>query len=236
MRKGINSPTGLIRMSEHEHRLEILRIGKMLHEKGLIAATDGNISVRLNEGSILSTPTCISKGMMSLEDLVVVDMHGRRLCGFRDVSSEIAMHITIYRMRPDVGAIVHAHPPTATGFAACGLALDQALISEVLLSLGGVPLARYATPGTSELSEALEPFIPDHDAVLMANHGVVTYGADLMQAYLNMETVEHFAKIALVVKQLGCERPLAADQVSRLLEMRRSIQHYKSEQRARTRA
>ena len=236
MRKGINSPTGLIRMSEHEHRLEILRIGKMLHEKGLIAATDGNISVRLNEGSVLSTPTCICKGMMSLEDLVVVDMHGRRLSGFRDVSSEIAMHMTIYRMRPDVGAIVHAHPPTATGFAACGLALDQALISEVLLSLGGVPLARYATPGTSELSEALEPFIPDHDAVLMANHGVVTYGADLMQAYLNMETVEHFAKIALVVKQLGCEHPLAADQVSRLLEMRRSIQHYKSEQRARTRA
>jgi L-fuculose-phosphate aldolase len=223
-------------MSEHEHRLEILRIGKMLHEKGLIAATDGNISVRLNDGSVLSTPTCISKGMMSLEDLVVVDMHGRRLCGFRDVSSEIAMHMTIYRMRPDVGAIVHAHPPTATGFAACGLALDQALISEVLLSLGGVPLARYATPGTSELSEALEPFIPDHDAVLMANHGVVSYGADLMQAYLNMETVEHFAKIALVVKQLGCEHPLAADQVSRLLEMRRSIQHYKSEQRTRTRA
>jgi L-fuculose-phosphate aldolase len=223
-------------MSEHEYRLEILRIGKMLHERGLIAATDGNISLRLNDGSILSTPTCISKGMMSVEDLVVVDMHGRRLCGFRDVSSEIAMHMTIYRMRPDIYAVVHAHPPTATGFAACGLALDQALISEVLLSLGDVPLARYATPGTSELSEALEPFIPDHDAVLMANHGVVTYGADLMQAYLNMETVEHFAKIALVVKQLGCEHPLAADQVSRLLEMRRSIQHYKSEQRARTRA
>jgi L-fuculose-phosphate aldolase len=223
-------------MSEHEHRLEILRIGKMLHDKGLIAATDGNISVRLNKDSVLSTPTCISKGMMSLEDLVVVDMSGRRLCGFRDVSSEIAMHMTIYRMRPDVGAIVHAHPPTATGFAACGLALDQALISEMLLSLGDVPLARYATPGTSELSEALEPFIPDHDAVLMANHGVVTYGADLVQAYLNMETVEHFAKIALVVKQLGCEHPLAADQVSRLLEMRRAIQNYKSEMRARTRA
>jgi L-fuculose-phosphate aldolase len=223
-------------MSEHEYRLEILRIGKMLHERGLIAATDGNISVRLNESSVLSTPTCICKGMMSFEDLVVVDMHGRRLSGYRDVSSEIAMHMTIYRMRPDVGAVVHAHPPTATGFAACGLALDQALISEVLLSLGEVPLARYATPGTSELSEALEPYIPDHDAVLMANHGVVTYGADLMQAYLNMETVEHFAKIALVVKQLGCEHPLAADQVNRLLEMRRSIQHYKSEMRARTRA
>jgi len=223
-------------MSEHESRLEILRIGKMLHERGLIAATDGNISARLHDGAILITPTCISKGMMSTEDLVVVDMHGRRLAGFRDVSSEIAMHLTIYHMRPDVHAVVHAHPPTATGFAACGLALDQALISEVLLSLGGVPLARYATPGTSELSEALEPFIPDHDAVLMANHGVVTYGCDLMQAYLNMETVEHFAKIALVVKQLGCEHPLAADQVNKLLEMRQRIQTYKSEQRTRSRA
>ena len=223
-------------MSEHESRLEILRIGKMLHERGLIAATDGNISARLPDGAILITPTCISKGMMSTEDLVVVDMHGRRLAGFRDVSSEIGMHLTIYNMRPDIHAVVHAHPPTATGFAACGLALDQALISEVLLSLGGVPLARYATPGTSELSEALEPFIPDHDAVLMANHGVVTYGCDLMQAYLNMETVEHFAKIALVVKQLGCERPLAAEQVNKLLEMRQRIQTYKSEQRARSRA
>jgi L-fuculose-phosphate aldolase len=223
-------------MSEHESRREILRIGKLLHDRGLIAATDGNISVRLNEHSALITPTCISKGMMAAEDLVVVDMHGCRMGGYRDVSSEIAMHMTIYRMRPDIFAVVHAHPPTATGFAACGLALDQALISEVLLSLGEVPLARYATPGTSELSEALEPFIPDHDAVLMANHGVVTYGADLMQAYLNMETVEHFAKIALVVKQLGCENPLAAEQVNRLREMRRSIQHYKSEQRTRTRA
>ena len=223
-------------MSDYESRLEILRFGKMLHERGLIAATDGNISVRLNEDSVLITPTCISKGMMSTEDLLVVDMHGHRLSGFRDVSSESAMHMTIYRMRPDVHAIVHAHPPTATGFAACGLALDQALISEVLLSLGSVPLARYATPGTSELSEALEPFIPDHDAVLMANHGVVTYGADLTQAYLNMETVEHFAKIALVVKQLGCEHPLAADQVSKLQEMRQRIQHYKSEQRTRSRA
>ncbi len=220
-------------MSDHDSRLEILRFGKMLHDRGLIAATDGNISVRLNQTSVLVTPTCISKGMMTTEDLLVVDMHGIRICGFRDVTSELAMHMTIYRMRPDVNAIVHAHPPTATAFAACGLALDQALISEVLLSLGPVPLAHYATPGTSELSEALMPYIPTHDAVLMANHGVVTYGSDLMQAYMNMETVEHFAKIALVVKQLGCERPLAAEQVTKLQEIRQRVQHYKSELRTR---
>ena len=220
-------------MSEHESRLEILRFGKMLHERGYIAATDGNLSVRLNEVSILITPTCISKAMMSTEDLLIVDMNGRKASGFRDVTSEIGMHVSIYRMRPDINAVVHAHPPTATGFAACGLALDQALISEVLLSLGAIPLARYATPGTPELSEALEPFIPDHDAILMANHGVVTYGSDLTQAYMNMETVEHFAKIALVARQLGCEHPLAAEQVSKLQEMRRRIQHYKSELRTR---
>ena len=220
-------------MSDHESRLEILRFGRMLHEQGLIAATDGNISVRLNEVSVLITPTCICKGMMSTEDLLVVDMHGRRISGFRDVTSEIGMHMTIYRMRPDVNAIVHAHPPTATGFAACGLALDQALISEVLLSLGAVPLAHYATPGTSELSESLEPLIPHHDAVLMANHGVVTYGGNIEQAYMNMETVEHFAKIALVVKQLGCASPLRGEQISKLDEMRHRIHSYKSEQRSR---
>jgi L-fuculose-phosphate aldolase len=216
-------------MSEHEIRLEILRFGKMLHERGLIAATDGNISVRLNESAVLVTPTCISKGMMSTEDLVVVDMQGRKISGCRNATSEVGMHMTIYRLRPDIHAIVHAHPPTATGFAASGLALDKALISEVLLSLGTVPLAHYATPGTSELSEALEPFISDHDAILMANHGVVTYGCDLLQAYMNMETVEHFAKIALVVKQLGCEQPLAAEQVNKLRQMRQRIQHCKSE-------
>jgi len=226
-------PTGLSVMTDHDSRMEILHFGKMLHDRGLIAATDGNISVRLNEVSVLVTPTCISKGMMSTDDLLVVDMHGRRISGFRDVTSEIAMHMTIYRMRSDVNAIVHAHPPTATAFAACGLALDQALISEVLLSLGPVPLAHYATPGTSELSESLLPYIPGHDAVLMANHGVVTYGTDLMQAYMNMETVEHFAKIALVVKQLGCERPLAAEQVTKLQEIRLRVQTYKSQLRSR---
>jgi L-fuculose-phosphate aldolase len=220
-------------MSDHDSRLEILHFGKMLHDRGLIAATDGNISVRLNEVSVLVTPTCISKGMMSTDDLLVVDMHGRKISGFRDVTSEIAMHMTIYRMRSDVNAIVHAHPPTATAFAACGLALDQALISEVLLSLGPVPLAHYATPGTSELSESLLPYIPGHDAVLMANHGVVTYGTDLMQAYMNMETVEHFAKIALVVKQLGCEHPLAAEQVTQLQEIRLRVQNHKFQLRSR---
>lgn len=208
-------------MSDIESRQEIVRIGKLLHEKGFIAATDGNISVRLNEFSILATPTCISKGMMTHEDLVTVDFRGQKLSGYREVSSEIAMHLLIYRTRPDVHSIVHAHPPTATGFAAAGIALDQALISEIVLALGTVPLARYATPGSPALCDALEPYVAGHDAILMANHGVVTYGEDLLTAYMNMETVEHFAKIALTTRQLGQQNPLSEEEVQRLLELRK---------------
>lgn len=211
-------------MSAYEVRQEIIRVGKSLYDKGFIAASDGNISVRLDERHILATPTCMCKGMMATEDLVVIDMQGRRFEGFRDVSSEIGMHLMIYRVRPDINAIVHAHPVTATGFASAGIALDKPLVSEVVLALGSVPLAAYATPGTQALSKSLEPLVPDHNAILMANHGVVAYAEDLQAAYMNMETVEHFAKIALTTRLLGQERPLDADQVAELMEIRKKLQ------------
>jgi L-fuculose-phosphate aldolase len=217
-------------MSDHEQRQEIVRVGKMLHDKSFIAAGDGNISVRVDNYTILSTPTCMSKGMMTAEDLVTVDLSGRKTAGFREVSSEIAMHLMIYRVRPDVNAIVHAHPPTATGFAAAGIALDAPLVSEVVLTLGTVPLAQYATPGTSELVDALEPLVPGHNAILMANHGVVAYGADLMLAYMHMETVEHFARIMLVTNQLGQSRPLTDEQVARLKEIRQRNEAHRAQQ------
>lgn len=203
-----------------QHRDEIVRYGKMLHQTGLVAATDGNLSVRLGDGSFLCTPTLMSKGMMEPDDLVVVDSRGHRIAGERNVSSEIAMHLFIYRNRPDVGAVVHAHPPTATGFAAAGIPLDSALCSEIIITLGTVPLASYETPGTPELAEALSPLVGDHDAILMANHGVVTYGEDLSMAYMNMETVEHYAKIALVTHMLGEQKPLSETHVSKLREIR----------------
>jgi len=214
-------------MSDLEYRQEIVRIGKLLHDKGFIAATDGNISVRLNDYTVLSTPTCMSKGMMTVEDLVTVDMRGKKLSGFREVSSEIGMHLMIYQERPDVNAIVHAHPPTATGFAAAGMALDQALVSEIVLSLGSVPLAEYGCPGTEELAEGLRPLVRNHDAALMANHGVVAFADDVLSAYMNMETVEHFAKIALVTHQLGCQQPLSEQRVARLRELRKKFQAMK---------
>ena len=220
-------------MSDIGIRREILRIGRMLHEKGFIAATDGNISVRLNEFTVLATPTCMSKGMLEEDDLVTVDMRGKKISGSREVSSEIAMHLMIYRTRPDVGAVVHAHPPTATGFAACGRALDEALVSEIVISLGSVPLAAYGTPGTNELCDSIEPHIEEHDAVLMANHGVVTCGTDLMTAYMNMETVEHYAKISLVAHQLGSQHPLSEERIRSLKDLHGKIREIRLMQKTR---
>ncbi|HZU21344.1 MAG TPA: class II aldolase/adducin family protein, partial [Terriglobales bacterium] len=140
--------------------------------------------------------------------------------GERNVSSEIGMHLLIYRLRPDVRAVVHAHPPTATGFAAAGMALDQPLVSEVVINLGAIPLALYGTPGTPELAASIEPLVPVHDAILLANHGAVTYGRDLLNAFMKMETVEHFARIALTAHLLGRQCPLTAEQISRLAEAR----------------
>jgi len=206
--------------SERKHREEIVRYGRTLHERGLVAAMDGNLSVRLKGERILVTPTCVSKGNMRAADMVVVDMEGQRVSGRRNVTSEIGMHLLIYRMRPDIQAIVHAHPPTATGFAAAGIALTQPLVCEVVMGLGCIPLARYGTPGTSELARTLEPFVPHYDAILMSNHGVVAYGDTLERAYMKMETVEHFAQIALVTHLLGRQQPLQEVEVQKLLVAR----------------
>lgn len=201
---------------EVKYRQDIVHFGKLLHERGYVAATDGNLSVRLDCQSILITPTCISKGMMRPQDLVVVDMQGHKLAGRRSVSSEIAMHLLIYK--------VHAHPPVATGYAAAGISLNPALVCEAVIGLGGVPWAEYATPGAPELAETLGPLIPHHEAILMANHGVVTYGEDLLHAYMKMDLVEHFAGIALVTKLLGQQQLLTTQELEELAIARRKYQ------------
>jgi L-fuculose-phosphate aldolase len=206
--------------TERKHREEIVRYGRMLHERGFVAAMDGNLSVRLKSDRILVTPTCLSKGSMRPADMVIVDMEGQRVSGHRNVTSEIGMHLLIYRMRPDVQAICHAHPPTATGFAAAGIALTEPLVCEVVMGLGCIPLARYGTPGTSELAQTLEPYVPSYDAILMSNHGVVAYGDTLEHAYMKMETVEHFAQIALVTHLLGRQQPLKQVEIEKLLHAR----------------
>ena len=206
--------------SEEQHRREICIAGRWLYEHGYIVACEGNLSVRLDENSILNTPTCMNKGTLSPEDLVITDLNGAHISGKRKVSSEVAMHLLFYRMRPDVQAICHAHPPTATGFAVAGRALDQALIPEVIIGLGQIPLVRYATPGTPELSAAIEPFVPHYDALLLANHGAVTCGPDLLTAFFRMETIEHSAKITLAAEMAGEPQLLSSREVAKLMASR----------------
>jgi L-fuculose-phosphate aldolase len=206
--------------TEQQHRLDICIVGRWMYERGFIVACEGNLSVRLSDGRILTTPTCMNKGTLAPEDLVITDLDGRQLAGERKVSSELAMHLLFYRMRPDVNALCHAHPPTATGFAVAGCALDQALLPEVIVGLGQIPLVRYATPGTPELSAAIEPFVPHYDALLLANHGAVTCGADLLTAFFRMETIEHFAKITLAAETAGTPVLLSGREVARLMAAR----------------
>jgi len=195
---------------------EIERFCHLIYEKQFVAAQDGNISARLPDGSIMCTPTRCNKGFVKAEDMIVIDSKGNKLRGERKASSEIAMHLLIYDLRPDVKAVVHAHPAHATAYAAAGIPLNKALISEVVLSLGCVPLTQYGTPGTPELTDALKPYIPNFDALLLANHGVVTYGTDLEDAFNRMDTVEHFAKISVYTRILGQERLLTSEDVEKL--------------------
>ncbi len=206
--------------TENELRQEIVEVGKLIYQKGWVAANDGNISVRLDAQRILCTPTRISKGMMSPSDLIVVDLAGNKLEGERDCTSEIAMHITIYNLRADIDSVVHAHPPVATGFAVAGRSLDMALLPEVVLMLGSVPLADYGLPGTPALTQGMLPYVPKYDALLMANHGAVCYGPTLQDAFYKMEMLEHFARITLVAEMLGGPKVLPKREVEKLFEAR----------------
>jgi L-fuculose-phosphate aldolase len=206
--------------SEAQHRRDICAVGRWIHDRGFVASTDGNLSVRLGPDRILLTPTSMSKSMMNPEDLVIIDFDGKRVSGLRKPSTELGMHILIYRLRPDVNAVCHAHPPTATGYAAAGIALDKPILCELVIGLGSIPVARYGTPGTSELGASIEPYVQDHDAILMANHGVVTYGPDLLTAFLRMETTEHFAQVSLVTERLGKKVLLSGADVEKLVAAR----------------
>lgn len=213
----------MIRMSksEQEYREDITRVCRLIYEKGWVAANDGNVSIRLDEDRILCTPTAISKGMVGSDDLMICDLAGNKVGGHRERTSEIAMHSTIYSLRPDVRSVVHAHPPVATGFATAGRALDKALLPEVVIQLGAVPLAPYGLPGTPALSEGMIPLIPHYDALLLENHGCTCYGHDVWQAFFRMEIVEHFARITFVAEMLGGARPLPREEVEKLFASRR---------------
>ena len=193
-----------------------------MYARGYTASNDGNISVRLDDGRLLMTPKSVCKGFMTPEMMCITDLDGRKLAGERDPSSEMQMHLEVYRQRPDVRAVVHAHPPIATGFAVAGIPLDRAVLAEVVTTLGSVPIAEYATPSTRELPEAVRKYVKAHDGMLLANHGALTLGSDLFAAYYKMETIEHFAHISLVARLLGGERLLSREEVVRLQGLRGS--------------
>lgn len=201
-------------------RRRIVEVGRRVYQRNFVAANDGNISARIDRRRVLITPSGVSKGFMRPDDLIVVDYDGNILEGRGKPSSETFMHLAIYREREDVHGVVHAHPPKATGFATAGIPLTQCVLPEVIVTLGGIPLAEYGTPGTDELYQPVLKYLKDYDAFLLENHGALTIGPDVMTAYYRMETLEHFAHIALVALQLGRLQTLGRDHVAKLLALR----------------
>jgi len=203
-------------------RADIVEVGRRLWVRTYVASNDGNISVRVGADRLLMTPANVSKGFMTPDMMVVTDLEGTLISGApgRRPSSEILMHLVAYRERPDVNAVVHAHPPLSTGFAVAGIPLDRAVLAEVVTTLGAIPIAAYGTPSTSELASTVAPYVRAHDGLLLANHGALALGADLFAAYYKMETIEHFARISLVARMLGREHLLSREEVERLQALR----------------
>ena len=197
----------------HGHIVDVCH---RLYARGMVAATDGNVSVRLPGGNILTTRSAINKGMVQEVDLIEVTPTGEHVRGSGKPSTEMSMHLFIYRERPDIHAVVHAHPIYATAFAAARLALDSCVFPEVIVGLGAIPLAEYATPSTQEVSTSLQPFVRTADAILLANHGVVAYGPDIYDAYFKMEKTEHAAHITYVATMLGGPRGLSQADIEKL--------------------
>ncbi len=203
--------------TDAQYRREICKVGRWMYRQGFVVASEGNLSVRLNANRILVTPAGACKGRLLSDHLMITDLEGAVVSGTGDPSSELQMHLLYYRLRPEVRAVCHAHPPTATGFAAAGRPLEETVLPEVVSTLGKIPLAPYGTPGTWELCARIEPLVPSHDAILLENHGVVTCGPDLVTAYQHMETVEHFAQVMLTAESLGGPRLLTRADVQKLM-------------------
>ena len=204
------------RGTEVELRRDLVKFGKWLSRLGFMPGTSGNLSVRLDEARLLVTPTGVSKYLMKADDMVIVDLRGNLLAGTRKATSELSMHLAVYQERRDIEAVIHSHPPIATAFACAGRGLDEMLCQEAVMTLGSVPLAKYATTGTDEVAASLVPYLAGHQAILMANHGAVAYGCSVLDAFLKMETVEHLAQIRLVAHQLGSPQILTDEQLEEL--------------------
>lgn len=209
-------------VSENEIKKQICDIGKRIYDRGMVAANDGNISVKLSENEYLCTPTGVSKGFMTPDYICKVDKEGKVIFsnGNFKPSSEIKMHMRVYAERPDVKSVVHAHPMYATGFAIAGIPLDQPIMPEAIIALGIVPIAPYGTPSTMEIPNAISKFLQTYDAVLLENHGALTYADSLLAAYHKMESVEFYAQLLFISKQLGGPKEIPEKEVEKLVGMR----------------
>ena len=211
--------------TEYEIKKQICEIGKRIYNRGMVASNDGNISVKLNDNEFLCTPTGVSKGFMTPEYICKVDAKGNVLQAYEGFkpSSEIKMHMRVYKERPDVNSVVHAHPVYATSFAIAGIPLTEPIMPEAVIALGCVPIAEYGTPSTEEIPDAVSKYLPYYDAVLLENHGALAFSDSLLNAYHKMESVEFYAQLLYQAKMLGGPKPLSEEQVQRLYEIRRKF-------------
>jgi L-fuculose-phosphate aldolase len=206
-----------------ELKQQICDIGRRIYERGFVAANSGNISCRLTDNDVLCTPTMISKGFMKPDDLCVIDMTGKQLAGTRKRSSEALMHLEIYKARPDIEGVVHCHPPHATAFAIVGEPIPQAVMPEVEVMLGEVPITKYENPGSQKFAETVLPFVAKTDIILLANHGAVSYGESVERAYWLTEILDQYCRILLATRQLGPLRYLPTDKVAELLAEKKKM-------------
>ena len=201
----------------------IVDIGRRLYDRGMIAGTEGNISVRLDDDRIIVTPLGLAKGRLTPEEMVIVDSNGKHLQGGMSASSELLMHLFVYKSRPEIAACVHSHPPYATAFAVAGIPLAEDILPEVALFVGNIPLTDYAPPGTDAVPKSLEPHIKTSSAFLLRNHGLLTLGRTLEEAFNRHETVEHYARIVLLARRLGSVEAIPPEDFKRLEKMRRKL-------------
>ena len=209
--------------SPYEIKKEICEVGHKLYNLGFVAANDGNISVKVGENEFYCTPTGVSKGSLTPDMIIKVDKDGKKLEGKLNPSSEIKMHMRVYRERPDVTAVVHAHPPVATAFTVADIDLDQYILPEAVLTIGEVPTCDYGTPSTMEIPDSLDPYLQNHDAFLLRNHGALTVGCNLNKAFFVMEEVEFNAVICKHAMDLGAVHEISNDQLKKLMDLRKKM-------------
>ena len=210
-------------MSPYEIKKQICEVGHKIYAAGFVAANDGNISVKYSDNEYYCTPTGVSKGDLTPDMIIKVDANGKKLEGKLNPSSEIKMHMRVYQQRPDVFAVVHAHPPVATAFTVANVPLDQYILPEAVLTIGTLPTCEYGTPSTMEIPESLSPYLQNHDAFLLKNHGALTVGNTLTKAFFLMEEVEFNAKICKYARELGGVDEIPCEQLEKLMELRKKM-------------